>query len=446
MVVSIIYIRMKNLCPTKKVSYDKIAFFALLLALPFFLTACSLQDLPVIGKFFKPKESVATNKPITLTVWGLWENQDVINAGIKKYQEKHPNITIKYEDRSLLKAEDYKETVIAKSKQAGAPDVVLVHNTWVPSITGSLSPAPSELISTEKFTNDYYPSAVQSAITDGKIYAVPAYYDGLALVYNKKHFEAIDQKSAPTSWEEFRNLAAKLRIESEGKLMRAGAAIGNSSNIDFASDIYGLLLMQADVELPLQLDTSASADALTFYTNFVKEDKVWNDTFPEASVAFAREQVSMIFVPSWNLNDIVTVRPDLEIGVAPVPQIREKSPVTWGSFWMWGVTEGSTNKASAWDFARFMAGEEGQMVMFNEGSTKRKFGAPYALASLSSQLSANQYLKAYVDVAPYSKSYAITARSGNKDYVDAIKAAISAVVSGEKTSQVALKEAKLKLK
>ena len=50
-------------------SRQKIITTAFLLALPLFITACSLQDLPVVGKYFGGGGSVAI--PVTLNVWGL---------------------------------------------------------------------------------------------------------------------------------------------------------------------------------------------------------------------------------------------------------------------------------------------------------------------------------------------------------------------------------------
>jgi multiple sugar transport system substrate-binding protein len=207
-------------------------------------------------------------------------------------------------------------------------------------------------MSGDTYASSYYPSATDSAVIDGKVYAIPAYYDGLALVYNKKHFAEIDQQTPPTAWEEFRRLALKLtQRDPEGNLVRGGAAIGASKNIDF-SDIY------FSGGGSFGLSTDDARDALTFYTNFANEDGVWNDTMPEASTAFAQEKVSMIFIPSWNLLDIIRSRPDMEIGVAPVPQANPEIPVSWASFWMYAVPAKSKNIDAAWNFIKYLSTEK----------------------------------------------------------------------------------------
>lgn len=404
---------------------NKILATALLLTLPLFLSACTI-NLPGLGPINIGGKTAP--KAITLNVWGLWEKPEVMDMLISKYKETHPNVTINYDDRSVLKLEDYKETVYTRAAQPDSPDIIFVHNSWVPGLHGSLAPAPDSIMNAATYGSRFYDVATKSAVFDNKVYGLPLYYDGLVLVYNKKHFEEIDQKIAPTAWEEFRRVALALTVKgTDGKLVRAGAAIGTSDNIDFATDILGLMFAQAGVNIPDDLESKPATDALTFYTNFYKEDKVWDNTFPEASTAFAQEKVSMIFIPTWNLLDIVTARPDMSIGVAPVPQARPSDPAAWGSFWMSTVSGGSKNKEAAWEFIKWMSDNDQQLMYFSENSKIRKYGAPYSTPDLKSNLEANVYLKPALDVAPFAVSGRLAARSGNKAAVEALRFAINKI-------------------
>jgi multiple sugar transport system substrate-binding protein len=408
---------------------NKLLTISLLIFLSFALTACTISDLPVIGSLFGGG-GVPENKEVTLNVWGLWESPEAMDAMIAKYTAIHPNVTVRYDDRSILNPNDYKDRVLSRVGQEGGPDIVAVHASWVPKMYGTLSPAPEGLLDAEVYAQRFYPSAVETSVSDNKVYAAPFSYDGLALVYNKKHFEEIGQLSSPTSWEEFRSLAGKLTILGEdNSIVRAGAAIGSADNIVFFSDILGLLFSQSGVEFPRDLDSATAKDALTFYTNFVLEDKVWGPEFLEASTAFVNEDVSMVFVPSWALLDILNTRPDLDIGVAPVPQVVSDSPVGWSSYWSYVVPKTSSNSVSAWDFINFLTSEEGQLAMFNEASLYRQYGAPYAVASLGSQLSSHPYLGAYVSSASYGKTNEMAARSGNKKQVEVLKELVNTVLT-----------------
>ncbi len=407
----------------------------------FTLTACTLQDLPVVGQYFGGGKASGS-----ITFWGLWENRDVVNALINNYQNANPNVTVTYEDRSILNPNDYRERIFARAEENLGVDVVLIHNTWVSSLKDSLTPAPSGVFSAQDYSSAFYPVASDSAVLEGKVYAVPFYYDGLVLLYNKDHFDEIGQIEPPTSWEEFRRLALRLTIRSgEGEdmeIVRSGAAIGNADNIEHFSDLLGLMFSQTGVTVPANVDTTAAAEALDFYTTFYKTDQIWDETMPEANTAFAQNKVSMIFVPSWRILDILEANPTLNFGVAPVPQALPNKPASWASFWMLAVPATSKNPTAAWDFIKFITSEEQELALFSEASKFRPFGAPYARTSLAAQIANDPFVSPVLETAPNAKSGYITARSGNDNAVKALKDAVNAVLNKYTDSQTALKNFK----
>jgi len=430
---------------------NKIATAILLLLIPFFLTACTVADIPLIGKYLTKGSggSGPSSQPVSLSMWGLWESPDIMDAVIKEYKGQNPNVTINYDDRSITKPDQYKETLVTRLQQGGAPDIVLVHNSWVPYIKDYLEPMPSDMLSPQDYSQRFYPLAVESGVFDSQIYAIPAHHDGLVLVYNKDHFDEIDQVTPPTAWEEFRRIALALTVKSgEGEFVRAGAAMGAADNIDFFSDILGLMFAQAGVSVPFGLDSRAAQDALSFYVLFLKSDGVWNTSFPEASKAFSAGKVSMIFVPTWNLLDIVRANPGMNIGVAPVPQAVAENPVSWGSFWMYAVPKSSSNKKEAWRFINFISQDNQELLLFSEASKYRPFGAPFASTNLITQVGvspASMYIKPVLDTAPFAKGNYFAARSGNTKEVEALRKAVNAVLSGELSSEDALKACKATL-
>jgi len=421
---------------------NKLPVLILLLILPFVLTSCSLKELPVVGGLFGGINS----EPANLTMWGLWEDKNIMESLIAVYQEKYPNVTIQYEDRSVMELVNYKERVFSRTEQTAGPDIVFVHNSWVYRIKDNLSVMPKHYMTAEEYQALFYPVAYNSAVFDGNIYALPAYYDGLVLVYNKKHFEEIGQEEAPQGWEEFRRLSLDLskRIgENNRDLVRAGAALGTANNVDHFADILGLMWSQAGVSIPQGIDSRQAQDALTFYTTFVKEDNVWNDSFPEATTAFINGQVSMIFVPTWQIINILEAAPEMDIGVASVPQALPDKPASWATFWMYAVPANSGNAAVAWDFINFLAEEAQQMTIFSEASKIRPFGAPYSRVSLSSGVASNEYIGPVLRTATFSKSAEIASRSGNRRQENALKDAVNAVLNGtsEAEALTAAKEA-----
>ena len=415
----------------------------ILLVLPLVLTACTLKDLPIIGGLFGGKKILS--KPVTLNMWGLWESPEVMEALILKYKETNPNITVNYDDRSVVRPALYKETVLNRISQLGSADIVVIHNSWVSELKDLLSPMPSSLMTVEKYTQTFYPVTTQSGVIDGKILATPAHYDGIVLVYNKAHFSEIDQTTPPTAWEEFRRLALALTVKTEnGEFVRAGAAIGTADNIDFFADILGLMFTQANVKVPDELSTKAAQDALSFYTMFATEDKIWDSNFPEATKAFAQGKVSMIFVPTWNLLDIIRANPTMDIGVAPVPQAVAENPTAWASFWMYAVPKSSENTEVAWDFINFLIQDDQELALFNEASKFRAYGAPFSSVALSSQAAAgstSKYIKPTLDTAPFAKSGYFVGRSGNTSQVEALRTAVNSMVLDTQAERLTPEEA-----
>lgn len=428
----------------------KLKTLALLSAIPILFTACTLQDLPVIGGFFGPGEP----GPVELTMWGLWEREGTVTPLVQEFQKDNANVSLKYEDMSVLKLDhlvEYKKRVFARMEQSNwEADVVMVHNSWVPRLarSGFLEPMPESLLSAAQYADAYYQVATDSAVGENSVYAIPAYYDGLVLLYNKKHFEEIGQVNPPTAWEEFRRVAIDLTVLSDDpnnlQVLRGGAAVGAADNIGHFTDILGLMWVQAGVDIPDGIDSVPAQDALAFYTSLMKEHNVWKNDFPEATTAFVNEQVSMIFVPSWQILDILEAAPGLDIGVAPVPQALANNPVTWGSFWMYVVPKNSDAAGAAWDFVNFLGSESGEKLLYATAARERSFGAAHALTNLSSSISNHEYLGPLVKTAPFAQSGEIAGRSGNRVQEEELAKAVNAVLRKEKpaTPEEALSAAK----
>lgn len=409
---------------------SKVKSLILLAALPLFLTACSISDIPFIGGFFKSQP-----KSANLTVWGLFEPKEIMDVVIADYTATHPNVTITYEQRPFVSLKSYKESIFTRLSEGSAPDIVLVHNSWVAPVASNLTPAPSKLMSVDEYSGTFYPVAKTSAVIDNKVYAVPASYDGLALIYNKDMFSEVGISSAPTTWEDFRVAAAKLtKRDDKGNILQAGAAIGTANNIEHFSDIIGLLFAQGDINVPADLNTQSAADALTFYTNFATTEKVWSDVLQPSVEAFADKKVAMIFVPSWQILSVISRNPQVNIAVAPAPKALdlEGNPIAidWGSFWMYSVSKNSQSGDAAWDFLKYLSSEEAQRKLFSEESKVRPFGQAYSRTSLQGELSGNAYLDAYVKTAIDAKSGVLASRSGNDKETDVLKTAVNSVLSG----------------
>ena len=220
-------------------------------------------------------------------------------------------------------------------------------------------------------------------------------------------------------------------MRSSGRTGRA--AFGAASNISHSADLFSLLLSQSGVNLLTGLKTQAAADALTFYTNFVKVDHIWDETLPFSVNAFANGQVAMVFGPSWRALNIRDLNPQLEFAAVPVPQLptSPEGGIHWASFWMEAVNKDSENAEIAWQLLKFLSEENQQREFFSAASRVRYFGEPYSRPSLAENLKTHEILGPLLTSASTAVSGKMTDLSGNKAYVDAFKQAIADVLAGK---------------
>jgi ABC-type glycerol-3-phosphate transport system substrate-binding protein len=141
---------------------NKIATAILLLLIPFFSYGCTVAIFLNRKYLTKGRRIRTIVQPVSLSMWGLWESPDIMDAVIKEYQGQNPNVTINYDDRSITKPDQYKETLVTRLQQGGTPDMVLVHNSWVPYIKDYLEPMPSDMLSPQDYSQRFYPVAVES--------------------------------------------------------------------------------------------------------------------------------------------------------------------------------------------------------------------------------------------------------------------------------------------
>lgn len=399
-----------------------------------------LSKLPLIGNL------LGRSGDVTLTYWGLWEDPDVINplldSFVESYEKDNPriNLTINYEKRSFSSLDQYRETLLTRLQQGTGPDVFRLHNSWVAPFSSELAALPVEVLSEENYALRFFPAALSSAKVGTEIFAIPLEYDGLVLFYNKDLFKGVDVAKKIKTWEDFRREAVRLTTwknndRNKGAVLRAGAAFGVANNISHSADMLSLLFAQSGVDPLTELNTQAAADALTFYTNFSKVDRVWNETLPFSINAFANGQVAMVIAPSWRALDIAALSPQLKFAAVPVPQLpaAQEGGVHWATFWTEVVSKDSSNADIAWKLLEFLTREDQQRVFYAAAAQNRPFGEPYALRSLAESLADHEILGPLLGSAPTAVSGRTADFSGDTSYVDALKKAISDVIGGEKS-------------
>lgn len=353
---------------------------------------------------------IGASKEVTITYWGLWENDAIIKPVIAAFEAKNPKIKVQYSKQSQ---KQYRERLQAAIDRGEGPDVFRFHNTWVPMLYTQLATVPETTMTAEEFKSTFYPVSSGDLVAGTTIYGLPLMIDGLGLYYNEDLFARAGITSPPSTWEELLTMVPKIAKLENNSFAVAAIALGTTNNVENYSDIVATMLMQNGADLTKPTTTEAQ-EALTFYEKFATpQDPVytWNETMDNSIYAFAIGKVAMILAPSWRAFDIYGINPNLRFKIAPIPQLPGNT-VTWASYWVEGVSNKSKYQPQAWEFLKFLTSKEGATILYSEAQKSRKlFGEPYARMDLGETLKTDPYVGAYISQAQSAKSFPLASRT-----------------------------------
>ena len=396
----------------------KSKFFPLFLLFVFLITA---------GPICKgtPQEVMEAMKPVNLTYWRVFDDQDAFNEIITAYKALHPNVSITYRK---LRMEEYEQTLLNALAEDRGPDLFSIPNTWVREYQTKILPMPKSItlpyqvttgtikkettielrttatLSLRALRTDFMDQVAKDVVlkyqaspelpVEDRIYGLPLYLDTLALFYNRDILNVAGIPEPPRSWTEFQEDVKKIaKIDKQGNILQAGAALGTGTNVERAPDILSLLMMQNGTAMADEngnatfaamppgatLTNPPGEDALGFYTDFAspyKEVYTWNSNMPDSLEAFSTGRAAFFFGYSYHIPQIKNLAPKLNFAIAKMPQIEGNQEINFTNYWVETVSEKTKNQNEAWDFLQFAAKAENAQKFL--AKTKK----PTALRSL----------------------------------------------------------------
>ncbi len=405
--------------------YKYLSFSAIFMSF-FVLTGCTI---PFLNR---------APENVTLKYDSLWEPKGTYSDVISKYEESLPNVKIEFTDNSSSSLVSYKEDLLSRLRNSqNVPDLMRIHVSWIPEFKEFLAPT---VISSSEFNDTYYPG-VNAAVAEkivGEdnylVYGIPLYYDSLVLVYNKAHFEEEGIKNPPVNWEQFFRISNFLtKKDSSGKVVRSGAAYGNSE-LEFYTDIFGVLLANSNLNFPNDLEKESSS--LNSVLRVLNRQTDWSPSFGNAGNAFVARKTSMIIVPSWRVNDLLVANPGIELGVAPLPSASIDNPKIWPTYFVEVVPTKAKNPNESWKFLRYLSSEESAKDIYSKQASVRKLPSLPARKSLANYIDIDSNLKTLSNYANNAnathlngQSIVFSDRAGNNRCVDTLKTYIKATES-----------------
>jgi ABC-type glycerol-3-phosphate transport system substrate-binding protein len=341
---------------------SKYSVLAAVLVLPLLALGCN-----------RPSET--QGGPVTLKIWKPFVDTDKMQAIISAYQAKHNNVTIEYTKKNI---ENYETDLLNALAAGNGPDIFSINNTWVPRYLDKITPASEKVFTVKDYRDTFVDATVTDLIIDNKIYGTAMWVDSLALYYNKDLMGTAGIATPPKTWTELAEDVRRITVQDDtGYFSRSGLAAGTNTNVNRASDIIYLLMLQAGA-IPWSSDGSApqfansivrqgnsvnaGAEAVSFYTSFSNPSSAnytWNNNSDYSIDAFANGRAAYLYGYAYTRDQINSKSPNLNYDVAAAPQYTLAGPaVNYSNYYAEVVSKQSPNAAWAWDFLKFATSAE----------------------------------------------------------------------------------------
>ncbi|OGJ45040.1 hypothetical protein A3J23_00445 [Candidatus Peregrinibacteria bacterium RIFCSPLOWO2_02_FULL_48_14] len=419
--------------------------FALLLLTTILLSGC------------REKGQVSTTQlpPVTLTFYGLFDDEEIYKPMIEAYESAHSNVSILY--KQFTNPESYLELIVNELAEGEGPDIFMMHNSWFPKNYKKLTPAPAAVVTPDVFRSLFVEIAGEELIIPDsgnleQVWGLPLYIDTLALYYNDEHIEdALPSQGTPSStWSGIKEDVVQLNRQDQSfeRFERTGIALGRSDNILRAFDILMLMMLQYKVgfytedltETTLASDPNALS-ALELFTGFglpSQKNYSWNKYLADADSGekelktFASGKVSMILGYTYTYEDIIneinalTAEGEDAIDINSVkiqeapqvydPETSAETREAFASYFVPVVSRTSQNSETAWDFLAELVSEE-NLTYYNEQTHR-----PSALRSLIESQMADPVYGVFAAQVGYAESLPMADPEEYKDiFLDGVE-------------------------
>ncbi|MEU9888081.1 ABC transporter substrate-binding protein [Sphaerisporangium sp. NPDC051011] len=393
-------------------------------------TAAALALL-VAGCTGTPTASKADDdatKDVTITFWHGWSAPSevaAIDANIKAFESKHPNIHVK----AVGNINDDK---IKQALRAGGPTAPDVVSSFTTTNVGAFC-SSNVLTDLKPFLDKSgidldatFPKAMQNYTQyQGKRCTLPLLADSFGLYYNKNAFKAAGITAPPKTFSEFEDVAKKLtktKGDSYSQLGYMPNFHGYEAGIEQYGFQFGLTYFDDQGKSNVAQDPKVVqayqtqkklVDALGGYAKLEKYRATFGDEFG-AKNPLHTGQVAMAFDGEWRAGMAKEAGITFDLGVAPMP-VPDDQADTYGRGVLAGTIIGISSKSekqnAAWEFTKFVTTDTDAVVNFsnaihNVPSTLDAFKSP--------NLTKDPYMEIFIGIAenPNTISPPVTPNGG----------------------------------
>lgn len=256
-----------------------------------------------------------------------------------------------------------------------APDAVSLDLIYTPAFAaaGQLEDI-TDWVNSLPYAKELAPSHVKLGMYDGKNYGVPFWIETSVLAWNKKLYAqaGLDPEKAPTSWDEIRANAAKIRALGDDTYgFYFSGNCGGCAAFTFMPLIWGdggnIL---SDDGMTVMLDNEHTRAAVDIYRGLVADGVVPESAATDNGanfMAITSGKIGQQLLGASGIPSLARDFPDLDFGVGLIPGAKTGfASFAGGDNFV--LTKGTPKKDQVFAFLDWVYSVDGQIAMSNFGS------------------------------------------------------------------------------
>jgi ABC-type glycerol-3-phosphate transport system substrate-binding protein len=375
--------------------------YALALALFVLLAACGTLNTatptPPAVQTTTAQASPTASEQVSLR-WSVWGSAEELRAHQRvaaAFMQKHPEIALTVEHTPW---EDYHpklKQAMETGDAAAIPDVIFLSDDLQRfAREGRLENLSTWIDQTDYDYRDYWPTLIEEATVDGKIYGLQRDLDLSLLYYNKTLFDeaGVAYPDEDWRWEEWAAAAEKLTKRSaDGAPTQHGLAMEAGK--------WNILLFQSsgsfvdDTTNPSRctLDSEGALQAARFFRGLIDSDVAVSPAdlarMGGDAAAFVEGKAAMIVQNASRAATFNEAQLNYDVAPIPFPEGGRRVNNSGGAYWV--MSSSSQHKAAAWTFLSWLQSPDGgQRIYASSGGifpAIRSVAASWAFTSRAQQ-------------------------------------------------------------
>lgn len=346
------------------------SFFMLVLMIV--LTACGGNDEDANGNENNANAEEG-DEEVTLTYARGVDTTGATEVLAEEFEKQHPNIKIEFQEMPSDSGDQHDQYVTAFSADSAEIDVFDADVIWPAEFAqADYALELDRFIEEDDIDMDeYFPGPVEAGNFKGKQWAMPKFIDAGVLFYRTDIVE-----DPPETWDELIDSATDLQGEEGtdfGYLMQANQYEGLVTNaIEFIGGYGGAVL---DEDENVVVDSPETVTAIEKMQEIVDSDFVPDNilNFTEIETESSFIEGEAVYARNWpylqaSSNDEEKSEVAGNVDFTTIPAGDDTSASALGG-WMAMINKNTEHPQEAWEFVKFMTGEEGQKITAIEGGS-----------------------------------------------------------------------------